>query len=139
MLSSRLPRLVIRKSLKNITAQIIQYMPTGDKVLITATTKELQKTFHVPAQRNTTTAYLTGYLIGQKAKRQKIDKAIADIGLQSVTKGSILFSCIKGAVDAGLDVPHSPDVFPADERVHGKHLKNPIDTKKIIEQLRGTQ
>ena len=44
-LKSNIPRLIIRKSLKNIWSQIVEYTPTGDKVLISAHSRELNKNF----------------------------------------------------------------------------------------------
>jgi len=31
---------------------------------------------------------------------------------------------LKGAVDAGLDVPHSEDIYPEDYRITGEHVAN---------------
>jgi len=131
LLSSRTPRLVIRRSLNNIYAQIIEYQPAGDQVLVSASTDELRKKYHTKLGRNIVSSYLTGYLLGHKALHKKISHAIADLGLQTITKGSVLFSCLKGAVDAGLDVPHSEDAFPVHERIQGKHLKNTIPLEQI--------
>ena len=94
MITSRMPRLVIRKSLRNIAVQLIEYQPGGDHILVSTTTKELQKAYGWKhARRNTPAAYLTGYLLGKKAQKKNITKAVCDIGLQSITKGSVLFSC----------------------------------------------
>ena len=132
MVSSSLPRMIVRKSLKNVLAQLIEYTPSGDKVMITASTKELEKNYGwKQAKRNTPAAYLTGYILGKKAQKKNIKKAICDTGLHTMSKGSILFSCLKGAVDAGLDVPHSDDLFPSQDRIDGKHLKNPVPLKEI--------
>ena len=43
MLKSGRPRLVVRKSLRYITAQVIEFTPKGDKTLVSATSKELKK------------------------------------------------------------------------------------------------
>ena len=43
-LMSDKPRLVIRRSLKNILLQVIEFGPVGDKVLIAASSAELKKT-----------------------------------------------------------------------------------------------
>jgi large subunit ribosomal protein L18 len=137
LLSSGLPRLVIRKSLKNIVAQLIEYTPGGDKVVAVASSQELQKQFGWnKARRNIPAAYLTGFLLSKKAQKKNIKKAISDIGLQSITKGSVLFSCVKGAVDGGLDVPHSDELMPPAERIQGKHIKSGMpfqETKTKIE------
>lgn len=129
-------RLVIRKSAKNISAQMIQYHPQGDKVLVSAHTSELKKEYNYNyPRRNTTTAYLLGLLIGTKSKNQGINSAILDIGLYTPSKGSILYSVLKGAVDAGLKIPHSPDIFPDDSRIKGSHLKNKIPFEDIKSKI----
>ncbi|RLF87802.1 50S ribosomal protein L18, partial [Thermococci archaeon] len=35
-----------------------------------------------------------------------------------------VFAVLKGAVDAGLNVPHSPEIFPEDYRIRGEHIAN---------------
>ncbi|MEK6903737.1 MAG: 50S ribosomal protein L18 [Nanoarchaeota archaeon] len=124
LLTGKMLRLVIRKSLKNIRAQIIEFHATGDHVLVSVSTKDLQKKYGWPAaRRNTPAAYLTGYLLGLKAKGKKITGAIVDIGLQTAGKGSILFAVVKGAIDAGMKIPYNPINFPSEERIKGKHIK----------------
>ncbi|MFH0936167.1 MAG: 50S ribosomal protein L18 [Candidatus Woesearchaeota archaeon] len=129
-------RLVIRKSLKNISAQIIEYNSKGDKVLVSAHTSELKRDYNYSyPKRNITTAYLLGLLIGTKAKKQGINSAILDISLYTSSKGSILYSVLKGAVDAGLKIPHSEDIFPDDSRIKGSHLKNKIPLEDIKSKI----
>jgi large subunit ribosomal protein L18 len=139
MLSSNLPRVVVRKSQKNIYAQIIEYAPTGDRVLLASSTKEIEKKYGwKTARNNTPAAYITGYLLGKKAQKAKIKKAVYDIGMQSIIKGSVLFSCLKGAVDAGMEIPHSKDVFPSEDRIQGKHLKTPLALQDIKQKIETT-
>lgn len=122
ILKSSLPRLVVRISLNNTVAQIVEYSPAGDKIIISANSKEIEKigwTFH---KGNAPAAYLVGLLIGKKAKQKGIKKVIFDIGLKQPIKGSNIFACLKGALDAGLDIPHSPGIIPKEERINGKAL-----------------
>ncbi|HLC72065.1 MAG TPA: 50S ribosomal protein L18 [Candidatus Nanoarchaeia archaeon] len=124
LLKSRKPRFVVRRSLKNVLVQIIEYAPDGDKVLLTVSSKELQKDFGWDiARRNTPAAYLTGMLAGVKAKEKKLKDAILDLGLQKITKGSLIFAVVKGANDAGFTVPFNPETMPSEERIAGKHIK----------------
>ena len=124
LVSSRKPRLVIRRSLKNILLQLVQYHPTGDKIFVSAEGKELKMYGWQGTTRNTPVAYLTGYLLGCKVKKQKVaTEAVLDIGLYKAVKGSLLFAAAKGAADAGLAVPFSADILPSQERIQGKHLK----------------
>lgn len=127
LIASNKLRLVVRKSLKNIIAQLVEFHPKGDKVLISAHTNELKKNFDWKfSKRNTSAAYLTGLLLGQKAKKQNINEAILDIGLSPAIKGSIVYAVLKGAVDAGLKIPHKAEILPDEKRTRGQHLSEEI-------------
>ena len=129
------PRLVVRKTLKNIIAQIIQFDPKGDKVLVAAHTNELIKKYQwKKSKRNTTAAYLLGLIIGKKAKEKNIKEAILDIGLNQSVKGSVLYAVLKGAVDNNLKVEHSKEILPNEERIQGKHLSKEI--QKIFQEIK---
>ncbi|MBI3032428.1 50S ribosomal protein L18 [Candidatus Woesearchaeota archaeon] len=139
------PRLVARKSLKNIRAQIIVYKPQGDVVQVAADSNELNKYGWSGSKNNIPAAYLVGLLLGKKAKAKNINDAIFDIGLNISTKGSKLYALLKGALDAGMDIPHSKDNLPTEERILGKHIelynKTPVTAlgKKVKENiLKGT-
>lgn len=141
LLKARKPRLVVRKSQNNIICQVVKYEQKGDKVIVSAVSRELKAfgwKFH-PA--NLPSAYLTGFLCAERAKQHKINHAILDIGLYSITPGNRLFSALKGAVDGGLEVPHSAEVFPSKERLSGRHIaayaeklkaENPAKYKKLF-------
>ena len=135
LLSSGKPRLVIRKSLRNLTAQVITYEKKGDRVIAASSSNEL-KTFGLTSKRrNIPTAYLVGYLLAKKAKQKKIANAIFDMGLYAKTKGSVLFACLKGAIDGGMNVPHSKEIFPSEERIKGKHLKDSVSVEDITKSI----
>ena len=131
-LKSGIPRLTVRKSLNNIWAQVIEYSPKGDKVLSSAHTKELKKEYNWNIKRNIPTAYLLGLLMGKKAKSTNIKKVILDTGLKKPVKGSVMYSFLKGVVDSTLEIPHSKEVFPSEDRISGKHIKN-FDIKSFEE------
>jgi len=125
MLKSGVPRLVVRKTLNHHVAQIVVYDPKGDRTVVSAHTKELARDFGWKGHGgNTPSAYLLGLLIGYKAKKAGIEEAILDIGLHPPTKGSSIFAVLKGAVDAGLEVPHSEEIYPEDYRITGEHVAN---------------
>jgi large subunit ribosomal protein L18 len=123
LLQSGKPRLVVRKSLKNVVAQLVQYQPTGDKVLATAHTTELKKLGWKLHRGSTSAAYLVGMLLGEKAKKLKIKEAVLDLGLQQSVKGSGLYAVVKGSLDAGLQVPCDQAILPAEDRLLGKHVE----------------
>ena len=122
LLVSGKPRLVIRKSLCNINIQIIEYKPEGDNVLVSANSKELVKFGYLLNRSNIPRAYLTGLLLGQKAKKKAVKEAILDIGLNTNVKGSRIYAALKGVVDSGLKIPCQDDVFPPEERINGNHI-----------------
>ena len=72
LLKSGKYRLVIRKSLSNLIAQLVGFDANGDRVVVSAHTKELSKDFGWRVNRgNVPSAYLTGFLLGLKAKEKK--------------------------------------------------------------------
>lgn len=122
LVTSRKPRLVTRGSLKNIEAQIIVAKPHGDVVIVSANSRELIKSYGWKAPTgNIPAAYLTGLLVGLKAKAAGITEAILDLGLVSPTKGSRTFAVLGGVVDAGVEVPHSEEKI-VKERMKGEHI-----------------
>jgi hypothetical protein len=72
--------------------------------------------------KNTSAAYLTGYLFGKKALSEDYDETILDIGLQPSIRGTKIYAVLKGALDAGLWVPHNESVLPDDSRIRGEHI-----------------
>jgi len=135
LLLSEKPRLVIRKSLNNTTVQIIKYEEKGDRIIVSANSSELKKLGYTLNPGNLPAAYLTGLLAGKKAKDKKVGEVVVDIGLNTPTKGSKIFAALKGAVDSGLKIPHSPDMFPDDASVNGEKIQNYLanlkDSKSI--------
>jgi large subunit ribosomal protein L18 len=122
LVSSGRPRLIVRASLRNITVQIAIAKPHGDEVLAAANSRELGKTYGWKAPTgNISSAYLTGYLCGLKAKAAGIKESILDIGLIAPTKGAKVFAALSGIVDAGVDVPHSEEKI-VKERMKGEHI-----------------
>ena len=130
LLKSMKLRLVVRKSLRNLTLQIVEYVPTGDKVLVAYNTKSLEKLGWSYSKKNIPAAYLGGIMIGKLAKSKKIIKAILDCGLHSTVKGSVIFAVLKGAIDAGLDIPCGDEIFPDEARLSGKHIADYLAKSK---------
>ncbi|MGC9132864.1 MAG: 50S ribosomal protein L18 [Nanopusillaceae archaeon] len=117
--------LVVRRFLNNIQAQIIEYNEKGDKTLINVHSKILEKKYGWKGHRgNLPTAYLVGLLIGLEAKKRGINEVILDIGRYRSTKGNSLYAVLKGALDAGLNIPYNEEILPSEERIRGEHIKN---------------
>ncbi|RLG74638.1 MAG: 50S ribosomal protein L18 [Thermoprotei archaeon] len=123
MVLSKKLRLVARRTLRYIIAQIIKFAPQGDLVLTSAHSIELKKLYGWKAATdNTPAAYLTGLLVGLRAREKGITEAILDIGLHRATKGARIFAVLKGALDAGLKIPHNPKILPSEDRIKGEHI-----------------
>jgi large subunit ribosomal protein L18 len=120
---SRLPRLVVRLTLNHIIVQIVKAEVAGDKVVASAHSRELAKTYGWQGNcRNVPAAYLTGLLCGFKATVYGVKKAVLDIGLHSPSRGARVFAALKGVLDAGVTVPHSENMLPDETRISGKHI-----------------
>lgn len=122
LLISRKPRLVVRKSLKNTLLQIVVPQAAGDVTLVSANTSDLKKYGYTGGTGNIASAYLAGLLLGYRAKKSGQKEAILDAGLYHTTKGGRLFAALKGAVDAGMEIPHDAEIFPSEDRIMGKHI-----------------
>jgi len=122
LLYSKENRLVVRKSLKHTRAQIISFDLRGDKTLVSASSQDLKKLGWNYPSNNIVSSYLVGLLVGKKALKKNIKKAILDIGLHKSVKGSKIYAVLKGVIDAGLTIPHSPEALPKEERLSGKHI-----------------
>src|SRR3989338_1493395 len=121
ILASNTPRLVVRKSLKNIHAAIVIYDKKGDIAKVASHSSNLKKFGWVYDTGNLPAAYLVGFLLGKRAST-KFNDAILDIGLNKSVKGSRIYAVVAGALDAGLKVPHSKEILPSKERIMGKHI-----------------
>ena len=135
LLRSKKPRIVVRKSLKAIRVQFIEYSPQGDRVLVSAISSELVKEYGWKySVSNTPAAYLTGFLAGKRAKTKGIEQGVLDIGLYHPTRGSTLFASLKGVIDAGVDCPHDTQMLPKEERINGSHVNK--DIKPLISDIK---
>ncbi len=123
LIISKKPRVVIRKSNASTTIQLVVAEQMGDKTLLTVNSKELNDFGYSLSKGNLPAAYLTGLLFGKRMLALGTTEGIADIGLHSSTRGNRIYAAIKGVVDAGVNVPHNPDIFPDEERIRGEHIK----------------
>ena len=139
LLISESPRLVIRKSSKNISVSVVDFDPKGDKVIVSASSQELKKSGCGLNPGNIPSAYLTGFMLGKKAKEKNIGRLVLDIGLVGSIKGSRIYSALAGVLDSGVNVPHDPKILPSKDRIKGKHIKKDSDasaTEKEFERVK---
>ncbi|MEM0358734.1 MAG: 50S ribosomal protein L18 [Candidatus Hadarchaeales archaeon] len=122
LLKSGKPRLVARVSLNHVRAQVVEFNAKGDKVKASAFSGELKKFGWKGGTSNTPAAYLVGLMCGLRAKKAGVEECVLDIGLHTPVPSSKVFAVLKGALDAGLKIPHSEQVLPSEERIRGEHI-----------------
>jgi len=150
-------RFVVRIMNKDIVCQIACATIAGDRVLESAYSHELPKFGIKVGLTNYAAAYATGLLLARRLlKKLKLDTAYKgnteingaeyhveeqeegprpfcaylDVGLARTSTGANIFGALKGAVDGGLDIPHSTRRFPGFEEenstfnaeVHRKYI-----------------
>ncbi|MCD6514463.1 MAG: 50S ribosomal protein L18 [Candidatus Odinarchaeota archaeon] len=122
LLLSGKPRLIIRKTLKRIIAQIAIAKLEGDYILVSADSYELKKYGWLGSTSNTPAAYLVGLLIAKKALNKGITEVVPDIGLNTPSPGARVFAALKGAKDGGLKFNLGEKVIPDESRIKGEHI-----------------
>lgn len=122
MLKSKLPRVVVRITNKRVLTHATEFMEKGDKTTVFVDSAHLKTFGWKHSIKSIPAAYLTGVLLASTMKERGLNDCIIDLGIKTNTKGSRIFAVLKGAADAGLKFPHSPDYFPTDDRVSGKHI-----------------
>lgn len=150
-------RLIVRFSNKDITCQIAYARIEGDKILCAAYAHELPRYGIKAGLTNYAAAYSTGLLLARRLlNKLNLDslykgleevtgdeynvepndegpgafRCYLDVGLVRTTTGARVFGAMKGAVDGGLNIPHSVKRFPGysaeskelDAEVHRKHI-----------------
>lgn len=131
LLKSGLPRFVVRKTNRNVIVQCMGFTPDHDEVIARADASELAK-YGWKQSANLPSAYLVGYMCAKRALAAGTKSVVLDSGLHTPSKGSFLFACVKGAIDAGLEVPVG-DIEFDEERINGKHIS------EYAKQIAGTE
>lgn len=141
LLRGKKPRAVVRVSNTRVTCQMVNWSAGGDLVLASVTGSDLAKKYNWPkefSQKSVPASYLVGYALGKEAISKGCTEAVLDIGLAGSTAGGRVFSALKGMIDAGVEIPHSAEILPEDDRINGAHISDKISaavesTKSKIE------
>jgi len=150
-------RLIVRVTNKDIICQIAYARVYGDVIVESAYAHELPKYGVKVGLTNYAAAYCTGLLVarriltkyglnevyqgqteadGEDFSVEDVDgehgafRAYLDIGLARTSTGAKIFGALKGAVDGGIDIPHSNRRFPGfdaeskeyNAQVHKDHI-----------------
>lgn len=110
----------IRISNENVFVQITEAEVKGDRVLVSAHSRELIKYGWKGSRKSIPACYLTGLLAGKKAIAKGIDSCIIYTGFRAFTRR--IAACTKGLLDAGLEIPVDEDVLPEEDVIMGKHI-----------------
>lgn len=160
-------RLIVRFSNKMITAQVAYATIEGDKVVCDARSTELPRYGVKVGLTNYASSYAVGLLLARRLNQKYgldetykgvetvtgedyyIEKegergafyCVLDTGLARTSSGARIFGVLKGAVDGGLDIPHSNKRFPGcnaesgeydaaahRSRIMGSHISNYMST-----------
>jgi large subunit ribosomal protein L18 len=139
LLKSEKPRLVFRKTNKLAIVQYVESFEAKDKVIFGVTSKILLKNGWPEdlkgSLKGIPATYLTGYYVGKKILKDKLETPIVDLGMQRVIHKTRIFSFIKGLIDAGLPIPSKEEAFPEEERINGSSMKKKVDLEKIKLQM----
>ena len=122
LLKSKKIRAVIRKTNRRIIIQFVEYQENGDKIITGVTSDMLKNYGWKYSLKSIPASYLTGYLGGKIAIKKNIKEAVLDMGLYPSVKGSRIYSSLRGIIDAGIEIPHSDEIFPPEDRIVGKHI-----------------
>lgn len=140
LLKSGKPRLVFRLTNQYVVAQYVLSKNAQDSVSMQVTSKDLLK-HNWPESfkgslKSITASYLTGYLVGKKILKEKMEQPIVDLGMIRTLYKTKVFAFLKGAIDAGLNISCSKEAFPEKERIQGKSLKE--DFSKTFESIKSS-
>jgi large subunit ribosomal protein L18 len=136
LLEGKKPRVVVRKTNRYVLAQLVESKEAQDKVICSANSKELIN-YGWPDKysiKNIPACYLTGFLLGKKMKQTNHENAILDSGLIRSTKGNKIYAVLKGVIDSGIEVPHSKEILPSEDRIKGSHVDKSIQI--IVEKTK---
>merc|ERR1712157_269816 len=151
---------------KDITCQIAYAHLKGDQVVCSAYAHELPRYGINVGLTNYAAAYATGLLLARRVlTKYKLDQlypgqtevdgddflvedgderaafhACLDVGLARTSTGAKVFGAMKGAVDGGINIPHSSKRFPGFDKEDGeeaykkqfsRYIKNGINPDGI--------
>ncbi|GIY33521.1 60S ribosomal protein L5 [Caerostris extrusa] len=141
-------RMVVRKTNKDIITQIAYARVEGDVIVTSAYSHELKRYGIKAGLTNYSAAYFIkklrmdtiydgvtnadgdDFIIENVRGKPGAFRCYLDVGLARTTTGARVFGAMKGAVDGGLDIPHSNKRFPGydaetkqfDADIHRRHI-----------------
>jgi len=144
MLTSGLPRVVVRRTNKYFILQAVNSVAAQDKVLVTVSSKDLLKNGWDEKKKGSLKSISAGYLAGilfakqikslvGSRKSEVGSRFIVDLGMARTLKGGRVFAVIAGLVEGGLDISANDKVFPSEDRLMGEHT----GIKDMVAKVKG--
>lgn len=137
ILKSNKARLLVRRTNRYLIVQFVTSNDAQDSVLLTVNSRDLlEKGWPADKKgslKSRAAAYLTGMLAAKTAMTKGIKEAVFDSGMHRNIGKSRIYSVLKGAVDAGLKIPHSADVLPNEKLLASSETHQLIN--KIKEKM----
>jgi large subunit ribosomal protein L18 len=139
LLRSGRSRIVFRKSNRYIIAQYILCKEAKDEVKLGVTSRNLlnygwQEKFK-GSLKSIPASYLTGFLIGKKIKKKNLETPIFDIGMNRNLPKTKVYAFLKGLVDSGINMDYKEKIFPEEEKIKGRYIKNKISFEEIKSRI----
>jgi len=139
LLKGNSPRIVFRKTNKYVIAQYVVSKQAQDKAEIGITSKKLLN-YGWPKEysgslKSLTASYFTGLLFGKIILSKKLKTPILDFGMIQKVHKTKIYAFLKGLIDAGLKMKNKKDIFPEEDRIKGKHMKNKIPFEQIKSKI----
>ena len=128
------PRMVVRKTLRGVLVQFFGFSEKGDNVLAAVNSRALRGYGWAP-RCNSPTAYLCGLLAGKLAAGKGVSEFNLDIGMNTPSKGAVVFAAMKGAVDSGLKTAHDAGIVD-EGRITGSAIGEYAKSLKSSDEAR---
>ncbi|DAZ93108.1 TPA: hypothetical protein N0F65_006860 [Lagenidium giganteum] len=115
--SNELPRYGLSVGLKNYAAAYCTGLLVGRRLLQKlGLDEDYEGNTEVDGEIVKTEANGRTYYVEEVADEKRPFRCYLDVGLRTTTTGHRVFGALKGAADAGLDIPHSEKRFPGYSR-----------------------
>jgi large subunit ribosomal protein L18 len=120
LLISKLDFVTIKISNQNVIAQVLKPEIQGDIVRVSTHSRELRRFGWKGSLNSLPACFLVGLVLGRKALEKGVEKAVLYIGNKPFT--SRIAACMKGIVQAGINIPISSESYPTEHRLNGQHI-----------------
>jgi large subunit ribosomal protein L18 len=120
LLISKQDFVTIKITNQNVIAQVLKPEIQGDIVRVSTHSRELRQYGWKGSLNSLPACFLVGLVLGRKALEKGVDKAVLYIGNKPFT--SRIAACMKGIVQAGINIPISSESYPTEHRLNGQHI-----------------